>query len=146
LSDICDTGPSMKRVGSFFQSRQKLLFLAASLYVVLLMASHWQLPKAHVWTIAAVFSVAMNVVYITEAFHRREFVTMEGSVALTLIVASVMGAIHSPLFVIGAIFAHGVWDVAKHYGAGVSFLSWYTFGCFTVDTIYAAVLLIYWTT
>lgn len=134
----------MTQIISFFHRRQKQLFLVASLYVALLILFHWQVPSKHVWIIAAVFSIIMNFTYITEAYYRREFVNLEAIVASVLIAASVLGVVISPVFIIAAIFGHGVWDVAKHNGAGVPFFSWYTLSCFAVDVIYSTVLLIYW--
>ena len=134
----------MTQIISFFQSRQKQLALAASLYVVLLIVFHWQLPSKHVWIIAAFFSIIMNFTYVTEAYYRREFINSETVVASILIIASILGVIISPAFVIVAIFGHGVWDLAKHNGAGIPFFSWYTLSCFMVDITYSTVLLIYW--
>ena len=129
---------------SFFQIRQKPLFIAATLYVAVLLISHAQLPETHVWIIAALLSVIMNFVYVTEAYHRQEFVSQEALIASILILASIAGPIVSPIFVIGAIFAHGIWDIAKHRGAGVPFFRWYTLSCFAVDTAYSAALMVYW--
>ena len=129
---------------SFFQTRQKPLLIAATLYVVLLVISHAQLPKIHVWVIAGIFSILMNFVYVTEAYHRRAFFHQEALIASTLILASIAGIIVSPIFVIGAIFAHGLWDIAKHLGIGVPFFRWYTLSCFMADTTYSAALLVYW--
>ena len=134
----------MEKAASFFQKRQKQLALAATLYVVLLLLFHWQLPLTHVWLIAAFFSIIMNFVYIVEAKARGEFVSAEAIVASTLIVFSVLGVFVSPGFVIAAIFGHGIWDLAKHRGTGVPFFTWYTFGCFTVDTLYSTALAAYW--
>ncbi len=129
---------------SLFEHRQKLLALAASAYVLFLILSHWQLPQVHVWIIAAVFSGIMNITYVAEAFWRRVELTKEAAIALVLIVASVLGVFLHPVFVIAAIFGHGVWDVAKHYGAGVPFFSWYCLSCFVIDLIYGSVLFMYW--
>ena len=129
---------------SYFQSRQKLLAILGALYVFFLLLSHWQLPKAHVWWIAGVFSIIMNFVYIKEARALRQFVRVEALIATLLIVLSCLGALWYPPLVIAAIFGHGCWDIAKHLGAGVPFLSWYTLSCFAVDTLYSGALLLYW--
>jgi len=129
---------------SYFSRREKELKLAGAAYVVLLMLSHWQLPSIHVWFIAAFFSIAMNFTYLIEAVSIEKSIRAEGLVSGVLILASVLGLLVSPVFVIVAIFGHGCWDVAKHFGAGVAFFSWYTWPCFLVDTAYSAVLLIYW--
>lgn len=134
----------MSQAISFFQRRQKQLALVASLYVVFLILFHWQLPPVHVWLIAAFFSIIMNFTYMTEAYARQKYLKLEVLVACVLILASVLGAVVWPLFVIAAIFGHGVWDIFKHYGAGVPFFSWYTLSCFTVDTLYSGALLVYW--
>jgi len=130
--------------GSFFQTRQKPLLKAATLYVVSLGIFHSQLPKTHVWVIAGIFSILMNFVYLTEAYHRQAFLNREVLIASILILASIAGTVVSPIFVIGAIFSHDIWDIAKHQGIGVPFLRWYTLSCFAVDTAYSAALLIYW--
>ena len=129
---------------SFFHARQKLLFLLASLYVILMTLSHWQLPSAHVWLIAGFFSVIMNFTYLTEALSLRQFVRIETLVATVLIGLSLLGAFWWPPLVIAAIFGHGCWDIAKHLGAGVPFFSWYTLSCFGVDFLYSGSLLFYW--
>ena len=130
--------------GSFFSKREKALKLAATAYVVLLVLSHWQLPTAHVWLIAAFFSIAMNFTYLIEAVSIDKSARVEALVAAVLIMASVLGLLISPLIVIAAIFGHGCWDVAKHFGSGVPFFSWYCWPCFIVDTIYSGALLFYW--
>lgn len=129
--------------GSFFHSRQQLLGVLSSLYVLGLIVSHAALPSQHVWIIAAFFSIIMNGTYVIEAVAQRRMVGIESGVALLLISASVLGVFIHPIFVIAAIFAHGIWDLAKHAGAGVPFLSWYTLGCFVVDVSYSAVLVAY---
>ncbi len=136
----------MEKAASFFQKRQKQLGLAASAYVIFLLLSHWQLPSAHVWWIAAFFSIVMNGVYILEAKARREFISREAIVAGVLIVLSILGVVMSPVFVIAAIVGHGLWDLAKHRGAGVPFFAWYTLSCFAVDVLYGAALTVYWVT
>lgn len=85
----------------------------------------------------------MNGVYISSAFQKHRYISTEFLVALMLIILSLLGPILSPLFVIAAIASHGLWDVAKHYGAGIPFFSWYTWGCAVVDFTYAATLTIY---
>jgi hypothetical protein len=134
----------MIQIISFFQSRQKILAIMASLYVIFLLLSHWQLPPKHVWIIAAFFSIIMNFTYVTEAYVRREFLQPEVLIAGLLITLSVLGAISAPIFVIIAIFGHGLWDVAKHLGLGVPFFSWYTLSCCFVDMAYGFTLLIYY--
>lgn len=83
----------MEIAASFFQKRQKQLGLAATAYVVFLLLSHWQLRSAHVWWIAAFFSIVMNGVYILEVKAQREFVSREAVVAGVLIVLSILGAV-----------------------------------------------------
>jgi hypothetical protein len=63
-----------------------------------------------------------------------------------LILLSIMGVLLHPAFVILAIFGHGSWDILKHRGAGIPFISWYTFGCAVVDFIYGGVLFVFWMT
>ena len=118
--------------------------LAASLYVVALMISHSTLPTMHVWVIAAVFSIIMNITYITEAYSQGRLMRPELIIMLTLISASLLGVTVHPLFVIIAIFGHGLWDIAKQFGAGIPFFRWYTLGCFAADVTYGTVLLTYW--
>lgn len=112
----------------------------------MLLVSHWQLPVAHVWLIAALFSVLMNFTYLAEAISLKSFVRTESIVAITLIIASVLGALFAPPLVIAAIFGHGVWDLRKHFGGGVPFFYWYTCSCFLVDTAYSLSLLTYYLT
>ena len=130
---------------SFFRTRKKSLAIAGTLYVALLLISHWQLPKAHVWAIAAFFSIAMNFTYLIEALSLKKSVTAEVAVSTTLIAASIVGLLISPLLIVAAIFAHGCWDLAKHNAcAGIPFFTWYVVPCFVVDTIYSVTLLFYY--
>lgn len=114
----------MHHAHSFFQRRQKALMIAATLYVVALIASHAALPSLHVWVIAAAFSILMNFTYLVEAFAQRRFLQTEVVIACALICASCLGLLIHPVFVIAAIFGHGIWDLAKHFGAGVPFFGW----------------------
>ena len=116
----------------------------ATIYVVALIQSHAALPSLHIWVIAAIFSVIMNFVYFIEAGAQRRFLSIEIIVAVILVTASVLGILIHPIFVIAAIFGHGVWDLAKYWGAGIPFFSWYTLSCFAVDMAYGAALLTYW--
>ncbi len=137
----------MKILGGLFGlllRNQKWLKLFSALYVVLLLLSHSILPHAHVWAIACVFSIVMNFVYISAAFKVGRYRKIEALVATILIVFSICGVFLAPLFVISAIAMHGLWDILKHFGKGVPFLSWYTLGCAGVDFLYACVLLAYW--
>ncbi len=136
----------MREARSFFEKRQKILGIALTAYVVLLLFSHWQLPSIHIWIIAAVFSVLMNFTYLTEAISLNSFVRTEALVSTLLILASVGGLIFSPLLLVAAIFGHGVWDLRKHFGSGVPFFYWYTYSCFLVDTAYSLTLLSYYLT
>ncbi len=124
----------MRQGKSFFINRQKALGIAATAYVLLLLLSHWQIPSIHVWVIASVFSIAMNFTYLTEALSIRSFAKTEALVATILVSASLFGLFVSPLLLIAAIFGHGCWDLAKHFGNGVPFYFWYTCSCFLVDT------------
>ena len=134
----------MDKAMSFFETRQKTLGILAALYVLFLLLSHWQLSSAHVWIIAAVFSILMNFTYMIEAFSLQSFLRKEIVIAAILITLSFLGALLYPPLVIAAIFGHGVWDISKHRGAGVPFFSWYTLGCAAVDFTYSALLLIYY--
>jgi len=134
----------MSEAKSFFKRRQKTLGIAVSVYVVMLIYFHWQLPSSHVWVTAAVFSVLMNFTYLTEAISLKSFVRIEALVAISLILASILGLVLSPLLIIAAVFGHGIWDLQKHFGNGVPFFSWYTFSCLTVDTLYSSTLLFYY--
>lgn len=128
---------------SFFKARQKILRIAATAYVLMLIISHWQLPAVHVWLIAAVFSVLMNFTYLTEAISLKSFAKTEVVVAALLIAMSILGLVTSPLLLIFAILGHGVWDLMKHFGKGVPFFFWYTCSCFLVDMAYGSTLLYY---
>ena len=117
--------------------------IAATLYVIALIGFHAALPMIHVWVIAAVFSILMNFTYMVEAFAQRRLFATEFFVATGLVIASILGVLLHPLFVIAAILGHGLWDLAKHYGAGIPFLGWYTLSCSAIDFSYGAALLIY---
>ena len=87
----------LQRIINHFQPRW--LLIAGTAYVVLLLLSHWQLPEAHVWAIAGVFSVIMNVPYVATAWRSAQFARLETAVATILIAASVVGAVITPAFV-----------------------------------------------
>jgi len=129
---------------AFFHAHKKLLLCFAVLYVLALIISHATLPAVHVWVIAAVFSVLMNLVYITQAVSLRDHMFTEAAVADILILLSILGVLIHPLFVIAAIFGHGLWDMSKHWGFGVPFFSWYVWGCAIVDVTYGSTLLAYY--
>jgi len=126
---------------SFFESRQKTLKIWASAYLVLLLFSHWQLPSRYIWELAAIFSIAMNFTYLIEAISLDRRVKEEACVTCVLIALSAAGIVYSPLFLIAAIIGHGLWDLNKHFGAGIPFKRWYTSSCFVVDMIYGFSLL-----
>jgi len=128
----------------FFLEKQKALKMGAIAYVVLLLLSHWQISSKYVWIVAAFFSIAMNFTYLIEAISLDKYKQIELVIASTLVGATILGLIVSPLLIVAAIFAHGCWDLAKHFGSGVPFYLWYTCGCFLVDTIYGLSLLVYW--
>jgi len=130
----------MSHAASGFFSGQRLLATLGALWVLGLTLSHWQLPEAWVWGVAALFSAAMNFVYFPAAMARGQYVRLETLVATVLVAMSLLGAIVSPWFLIAAVAAHGVWDVLKHMGVGVPFFSWYTLGCAAVDFVYSGLL------
>jgi hypothetical protein len=131
---------------SVFRSRQPLLAALSAAYVLGLAAAHAGVGagEAQVWTVAALFAVLMNVTYVIEARGRGRHVGREAGVAGLLSGAAVLGAVAWPGLVIAAVLLHGVWDLAKHLGAGVPFLGWYTLGCCAVDLVYAGGLALYW--
>ena len=128
---------------SFFTRCHRALVTGSALYVLLLLVSHATLPPQHVWIIAVIFSITMNFTYIIEAMSIGKYYAVEIFVSASLILLSVFGIILHPLFVIFAIFSHGLWDLLKHAGAGVPFVQWYTLGCFVVDALYGTTLLMY---
>jgi len=128
----------------FFKKHQKLLLCLASLYVVSLLLFHIQFKDEYVWHIACLFSVLMNGTYVFEAYKQQAYLKPESIVAGSLISLSIMGILIHPLFVIIAIFGHGTWDLLKHRGAGIPFLSWYTLSCSLVDFTYGSVLTVFW--
>lgn len=111
------------------------------LYLVAVPAAHWLSGAAWAWWVAAFFSIVMNLVYPVQAVQTERHVRVEGRVALAFMVASLLGPLAHPLFVIAAIAGHGVWDWLKHTGKGVPFLSWYPPACAVFDIAYAAALL-----
>ena len=129
---------------SFFTRYKNTLFVLSILYVLALLLSHAVFPTIYVWAIACFFSIAMNFTYLTEAASQKAFITTEASLALVLIIMSVVGLLTSPILIILAIFGHGCWDFAKHWGTGIPFFSWYTWGCVTIDWLYSFALLLYW--
>ncbi|MEL7213350.1 MAG: hypothetical protein AAGK92_11855 [Pseudomonadota bacterium] len=131
---------------SFFARHQRLLLLLGTAYVLGLVIIHARLPPAHVWWIAAAFSILMNIPYVIESRAVGAHAKLEVGITSTLIALSLAGPLIAPPFVIIAIFAHGLWDISKHHGVGVPFASWYTLGCAVIDILYGTALLIYWLT
>ena len=130
---------------SLFTRRFLALKLAASFYVVALCLSHAVAGSAHVWVIAAFFSIAMNATYPWAAWVTGRAQPTELAISALLVALSVLGVFVAPPFVIAAIFLHGAWDLAKHRGAGVPFFGWYTLGCVSVDWLYALALIWFYT-
>lgn len=131
---------------AFFERHQKILGVLSAAYVLFLLLAHQRLGQPHVWVIACFFSILMNFTYVFEAYAQRAYLRAEACLAGGLICLSVMGVLINPLFVILAIFGHGVWDISKHRGAGIPFVSWYTLGCSAIDFTYGTVLSLYWMT
>lgn len=99
------------------------LKLLTAAYALGLVVTHSTLPEIHVWVIACFFSVAMNFTYPWAACQPKNLVSLEVGISSVLIAMSVVSLILSPLLVIAAIFAHGLWDFAKHRGAGTPFFA-----------------------
>jgi len=133
----------MNHQHGFFHKHWLLLRFSAAIYVLALIASHTYLAPQYVWAIATFFSIAMNFTYLMQAVSLKSFVSLELTIASGLILLSLAGFFISPWLVIAAIFLHGIWDLAKHRGAGVGFFSWYTLGCTAVDWLYASALAAY---
>lgn len=129
---------------SLFSQRFIELKALSALYVIALILSHAIFPIEYVWGIAVFFSITMNFTYPWAAYVRSQSFNFETYIALGLITLSIAGVLISPLCVIAAIFLHGCWDVAKHKGAGVPFLKWYTLGCVSVDWVYSIALLVFY--
>lgn len=129
---------------SFLQSRQKQLGVIGNMYMLFVILLHSQIPTKHVWTLAAIFSIVMNFPYVIEALSVKNHLSQEVALATFLIVLSALGALLSPPLVITAVFGHGVWDFAKHRGAGVPFFAWYTLPCAAFDFSYGSLLFIFW--
>lgn len=104
-------------------------------------------PFAWEWGVSAGFSVLMNLVYPWQAFLTGSSIRSELVIAAFLVFLSMAGALVSPWLLVLAVAGHGIWDIAKHLGAGVSFFSWYTLGCAVIDFLWATglVLLLYQT-
>ena len=137
------TAPFDRR-GALF-SRQYLPFKSAAMaYVPALIACHLLWPE-HPFVVAAAFSVLMNLPYPAAArcAHHHTHSKIETGIAIALSAASVLGALVAPPLLIAAIFAHGLWDIAKLRGAGTPFFNWYTLSCAGVDFTYATFLTTY---
>ena len=129
---------------SFFAQHQRLLLIFGTVYAIGLIVTHATLPSAHVWWIAAAFSILMNAPYVIEARAQQSHIGLETTLAITLIAMSLAGPLVAPPFVIAAILCHALWDIAKLRGAGVPFVSWYMLGCAVIDVTYASALTLYW--
>jgi hypothetical protein len=104
----------MLRGIAFFKRHQRLLMVLSAAYVGFLILLHIQYGAMHVWLIACVFSIIMNITYVFEAYAQKAYGKPETSVACVLIVLSLMGVLINPVFVIIAIFGHGSW-VMGHF-------------------------------
>ncbi len=121
------------------------LKVLCTIYVLGIIVTHASLPVETVWPLAVFFSVIMNFTYPWAAVKAGNFFSLETTIASGLIAMSILG-LWNPLFVVTAIFLHGVWDLLKHSGNGTVFFKWYTSGCVTVDWFYAGCLFLYWAT
>lgn len=113
---------------------------AATLYVIGILVSHFALPHAWTWGIAAFFLIAMLFTYPLAAFHSGAHLNLEVRVSLGLAALGILGFFLTPWLIIAGIFGHGVWDLMKHRGHGTPFFGWYVSGCVVVDWCYAAAL------
>ncbi len=129
---------------SFFSKHQRLLAVLVLLYVASALLAHLLLPSIFIWMLAVFFLVAMTGTYVLEALMTGHSQKLEICVALGLIAVALLSLFGSPIWVICALFGHGVWDLAKHRGAGVPFLSWYTLSCAAFDFTYGALLFASW--
>ena len=125
-------------------SRNFLFLKAASaLYVIGILISHFALPHASTWIIAACFLVAMLFTYPAAAWRSGSHFSQELRISLALALLGIMGLMSSPWLIIAGIFGHGVWDLMKHRDHGAPFFGWYVNGCVVVDWTYAAALTIF---
>lgn len=127
----------------------EFLFVKAvsALYVIAIPLSHFALPHGMIWEIAVFFLIAMLFTYPIAAIIQKKHVVLEVGISCVLAALGIAGLLMSmPTLIILAIFAHGVWDIAKHYGIGCKFFSWYVLGCVTVDWFYAAALATFYVT
>ncbi|MEP4194460.1 MAG: hypothetical protein ABJL99_02375 [Aliishimia sp.] len=129
---------------TFFSGHFLALKLAAALYVVAIPISHFWLPHSLVWEIALVFLLLMLPPYAIEAYGKGNVFQTELKLATGLAVIALLGFwFGAPWMIVLAVFGHGLWDIAKHNGAGVAFFRWYVTGCVLVDFTYAAALSFY---
>lgn len=124
-----------------FEAHQGRFIALVVLYVLAAPLVHWLAGGGLAWWVAAAFSIVMNLVYPVQAVQTARHIRVEGRVALGFMAASLLGPLAHPLFVIGAIAGHGLWDWLKHTGRGVPFLRWYPPACAIFDFAYAAALL-----
>jgi len=128
----------------YFEKHLNMLKLAAAAWTLALLLFHSLLSADYIWTVAVILLVAMNFTYPIEALTSGRFVKSELSAAIILSLLALMSLWSSPLFVILAIFGHGLWDIRKFRGNGVKIAKWYTSACFVADLSYATLLLLYW--
>ena len=102
---------------------QRVIAIAALVWTVALVTTHLTVPFAWQWGVSAGFSVLMNLVYPWQAFRTGSSRRAEFVIAAFLVFLSMAGAFVSPWLLVLAVAGHGVWDIAKHLGAGVSFFS-----------------------
>lgn len=111
-----------------------------------MLGSHLLATGRALWGAAAVLSVLMNTTYPWAAARAGAYRALEVCVATLFVAASIIGAMVHPLVLVVAVALHGVWDFAKHRGAGVPFFRWYTLGCLMFDIPWAGFLFLLWYT
>jgi len=116
------------------------LKMASAGYVLAVPLTHYALPHGWIWHIAFGFLLAMLVTYPVAARLQRRAVPLETAVSLGLAGLGLLGLLTTPWLLVVAIFGHGLWDLAKHLGAGCGFFRWYLLGCLAVDWAYAGAL------
>jgi len=127
-----------------FEQRGNLLKFAAALWTLSAVFLHFTFPIEFIWYVAIGLSISMNTTYPIQALSSGRYITKESAIALALCGCSLLALWWSPLFVIAAIFGHGVWDLLKLRGAGIGIANWYSAGCFIVDIFYAVSLFLFW--
>lgn len=134
----------MTYFASILRQQHRIFISLTALYLTGMIIVLAPVQAMHIWLIAAVYTLALNVTSMTEVRASRVLFRLEGLIASALMCAAIFGVVVSPAFAAAAVLGHALWAAVRQTGGRPARLSWALLGCLTVEATYGAVLLVYW--